>query len=296
MTRSDMLLAALTSLIWGVAFPASVIGLQSFSPAQLTAIRFLIACLPILLVPRPKLPWLSIVLIGLTLFTGQFLLLFWALTQGLPSGLASVSQQMQAFFTVLLAAVFLRDMPSRRQAAGMLIAFAGLALIGSTAGSDLKFTGLSLGLAGALSWAIGNVLVKCASNVPLLSLVVWCSLIPPLPAMVISSVVDERPFLAAIAGASWPSIVAAVYLGALATTVGYVLWGRLLQRYSTSLVAPFALLAPCVGVLSSAVMFGEVETSTRYVGMLLIVAGLGVSVVRLARRGRVEQEQAQRMA
>jgi len=120
MTRSDMLLAALTSIIWGLAFPASVIGLQSFSPAQLTAIRFLIACLPILLVPRPKLPWLLIALIGLTLFTGQFLLLFWALTQGLPSGLASVSQQMQAFFTVLLAAVFLRDMPSLVKQSGCL--------------------------------------------------------------------------------------------------------------------------------------------------------------------------------
>ena len=52
----------------------------------------------------------------MTLFTGQFLLLFFAFAQGMPPGLASVSQQMQAFFTVLLAAVFLGDAPTRRRA------------------------------------------------------------------------------------------------------------------------------------------------------------------------------------
>ena len=58
-----------------------------------------------------------------------FLLLFLAFTYGMPPGLASVSQQIQAFFTVLLSAVFLRDMPDARQLIGMVIAFAGLALI-----------------------------------------------------------------------------------------------------------------------------------------------------------------------
>ena len=187
---------------------------------------------------------------------------------------------MQAFFTVLLAAVFLRDTPSLRQGVGMLIAFAGLAVIGLTAGSDLKLTGLALGLAGALSWAIGNVLVKRASNVPLFALLVWSSLVPPVPALLISAAVDQRSILVAVVSASSQSILAAVYLGTMATILGYVLWGTLLQRYSASLVAPFALLAPCAGILSSAVIFGEVETPTRYAGMVLIGAGLCLSVLR----------------
>ena len=52
MTRRDMALAALTSVIWGFAFVAVKIGLESFSAPQLTAVRFLIACLPVVLVPR----------------------------------------------------------------------------------------------------------------------------------------------------------------------------------------------------------------------------------------------------
>jgi O-acetylserine/cysteine efflux transporter len=97
MTGRDIALAALTSIVWGFGFVAGKVGLESFSAPQLTAVRFLIAGLPVLLVPRPRIPWWSLVLIGMTLFTGQFLLLFFALERGMPPGLASVTQQMQAF-------------------------------------------------------------------------------------------------------------------------------------------------------------------------------------------------------
>jgi O-acetylserine/cysteine efflux transporter len=276
----DMALAALTSVIWGFGFVVIKFGLESFSASQLTALRFMIACVPIILVPRPKVPWSSIVLIGMTLFTGQFLLLFFAFTQGMPAGLASVTQQLQAFFTVLLAALFLRDIPDLRQCTGMTIAFAGLALIGWTAGLDLKMTALGLAVAAAMSWAVGNILVKRIPDVPVFPLMVWSSLVPPLPALIVSGVYDEgAPFLQAIAGAAWPSIAAVLYLGILSTTVAYGMWGYLLQRYSAAVVAPFALLSPCTGVLASALIFGEVFEPLRYAGMALILAGLAVVVL-----------------
>jgi O-acetylserine/cysteine efflux transporter len=275
-----MTLAALTSIIWGLGFVAGKFGLESFTPAQLTAARFVIACLPVLLVPRPRISWSAIVLIGSTLFTGQFLFMFFAFNHGLPPGVASVSQQMQAFFTVLLGAIFLRDIPSPRQVIGMAMAFGGLALIGSTAGGDLKLVGLALGLAAASSWAIGNVLVKRAADAPVFTLVVWCSLVPPLPAMLVSRVVDGHVVLAgAFLHASWLSLGAVVYLGVLATVLAYASWGYLLQRYPTGEVAPFALLSPCAGVLSSALIFGEIPSPIRYAGMALILGGLVVAVL-----------------
>ncbi|HEV2357237.1 MAG TPA: EamA family transporter [bacterium] len=274
-----MVLAALASVIWGLAFVAAKFGLESFSPPQLTAARFLIASLPVFLVPRPNIPWWSIALIGMTLFAGQFLLLFFAYTQGLAPGLASVTQQTQVFFTVLLAAVFLRDVPNRRQCLGMTIAFTGLVLIALTIGSDLTLAALGLALGGAFSWAVGNVLVKRTADVPMFPLIVWCSLIPPLPAIVVSAVYDRRVSVwEAAAGASWLSIGAAVYLGTMATVVAYGIWGHLLQRYPAGVVAPFALLAPCTGIVASAVTFGEVFSPTRYAGMALILAGLAVIV------------------
>jgi O-acetylserine/cysteine efflux transporter len=239
----------------------------------------MIACLPVLFVPRPKLPWSAIVPIGLTLFAGQFLLLFFAFALDMPAGLASVTQQTQAFFTVLLAAVFLREIPRLRQGVGMVIAFAGLALIGLTTGADLKPAALGLALAAALSWAVGNILVKRTAGVPVFPLMAWCSLVAPLPVLLLSWLVDPQPSLiSAVMNASWPSIATALYLGTLATPIAYGMWSYLLQRYPASVVAPFALLSPVTGILSSALILGEVFGALRYAGMALILAGLAVIV------------------
>ena len=277
MTGRDAALALLTSIIWGLAFVAVKLGLESFSPAQLVLIRFLIAGLLVFVVERPKITWLSIVLIGMTLFTGQFLLLFFAYQLGLPPGLASVTQQTQALFTVLLAATFYRDLPNLKQRTGMLMAFAGLAVIGLTVGGDLKPIALGLALAGAFSWAIGNVLIKRNPRILITSLVVWCSLVPPLPALIVSSALDREDLVRALFTASWVSFGAALYLGFFATVLAYVIWGRLLQHYPAAAVAPFALVAPCTGILASAMVFGEAFSPIRYSGMALILIGLGVA-------------------
>jgi O-acetylserine/cysteine efflux transporter len=275
----DMGLAVLTSVIWGFAFVTYKFGLESFSAPQLTALRFMIACLPVLFVPRPKLPWSVIVLIGLTLFAGQFLLLFFAFALDMPAGLASVTQQTQAFFTVLLAALFLREIPRLRQSVGMVVALTGLVLIGLTTGADLKPAALGLALAAALSWAIGNILVKRTAGVPVFPLMAWCSLVAPLPVLLLSWLVDPQPSLiGAVMNASWPSIATALYLGTLATPIAYGMWSHLLQRYPASVVAPFALLSPVTGILSSALILGEVFGPLRYAGMALILAGLAVIV------------------
>jgi O-acetylserine/cysteine efflux transporter len=289
MKLRDALLAALTSLIWGFGFVVIKIGLESFSASQLTALRFVVGALPVLVVPRPPIPWPRLVLIGLTLFTGQFLLLFFAYVEGLPAGLASATQQTQVFFTVLLAALFLRDRPTLRQAVGMAVAFAGLGLIGSTVGGDLPPMALGLALAGAFSWAVGNILVKRLPAVPILSLVVWASLVPPLPALLVSAAQDRVSLPAAFGGASWLSIGAVLYLGMLATVVAYAIWGGLLQRYPTARVAPFALLSPCTGVASSALVFGEVFDPVRYAGMALILAGLAAIVLSPPGRSAAER-------
>jgi O-acetylserine/cysteine efflux transporter len=274
---------------------ATKFALESFSAPQLTAVRFLIASLPVLVVPRPRIPWPSLLAIGTTLFTGQFMLLFFAYTQGLPPGLASVTQQTQAFFTVILAAALLGDVPGLRQCAGMAVALIGLVLIGLTTGSDLPLSALGLALAGAFSWAIGNVLVKGRPGVPIFSLVVWASLVPPLPSLLVSAVYDPSPSLVdAISRASWLSIGAAVYLGAVATVVAYAGWGSLLQRYPSVVVAPFALVAPCTGMLLSALIFQEAFTPARYAGMGLILGGLAVIVLPAGGSSRGNRDGGQR--
>jgi O-acetylserine/cysteine efflux transporter len=89
MKRSDVFLPLLFRRSGGLASTAVALGLQSFSPPQLTALRLLIASLPIVFLPRPTLSLLSIILMGMFLFAGQFLLLFYAYTLGMPPGVAA---------------------------------------------------------------------------------------------------------------------------------------------------------------------------------------------------------------
>ena len=85
-----MMLAAGVSVIWGLAFVFTKFGLESFSAAQLTVLRFAIAALPALFLPRPRIGWGLLVVTGLFLFTGQFLLLFFAYRAGMPPGLRAL--------------------------------------------------------------------------------------------------------------------------------------------------------------------------------------------------------------
>ncbi len=285
MKPRDILLAVLASVIWGLSFLATRWGVESFTAAQLTALRFFIACIPVLLLPRPRISWPLLIATGATLFLGQFFLVFLAFRYGMPAGLASATQQVHVFFTVLMAAIFMHEIPTRRQTAGIVVAFSGLVLIAFSAGVDLPLIALGLALSAAFSWGIGNILLKHASKnskkpIPMVPLMAWLSLVPPLPALALSYFFDtDASLLDAVTKASWISLASVIYLGTVSTVLAYAIWGHLLTRYPAAVVTPFSLLVPCTGILASAIVFGEVFPPIRYGGMALILAGLAIVVL-----------------
>lgn len=285
MTPFHVFLAVLVAVIWGIAFVATKLALESFSPPQLAALRFLIASAPVVLVARPPTTWLVLGAVGLTLFAGQFLFQFFGIAGGMPPGLASIVVQTQAFFTILFAGLILNEKPSRRQLYGTAAAFAGLAVIAATVGSDLTSVGLGFTAMSAVSWGVGNVLLKRLPRVDMLSLMVWLSLVPPLPSLALSIALDGPAGIArALPEASWTAVAAALYLGLVATVLAYAIWGSLLRRYSAATVTPFALLAPFVAAYASSLVFGERFGALRLAGMGLVLLGLAVIVLPLERR------------
>jgi O-acetylserine/cysteine efflux transporter len=222
--------------------------------------------------------------VGLTLFAGQFLFQFFGIANGMPPGLASIVVQTQALFTILFAAVVLKEKPTRRQLWGTAVAFAGLAVIAVTVGHDLTAVGLGLTAMSAVSWGIGNVLLKRLARVEMLNFMVWLSLVPPLPSLALSLALDGPAGIArALTGASWLAVGAALYLGLVATVVAYAIWGSLLRHYSAATVTPFALLAPFVAAYASSLVFGERFGALRLAGMGLVLLGLAVIVLPLER-------------
>jgi O-acetylserine/cysteine efflux transporter len=148
------------AVLWGVAFVATRIGLDSFSPPQLTALRFAIAALPALVLPRLPLAWSALVPVGLTLFAGQFLFQFFGIAYGTPLGIAAVVVHAQVLFTIVFEAALLGERPTRRQWLGSTVALGGLAVIALTVGGDLTPVGLLLTLLSPVSFGIGNVLLS----------------------------------------------------------------------------------------------------------------------------------------
>jgi O-acetylserine/cysteine efflux transporter len=284
MRPRDVVLAVLVATIWGVAFVVSKVGLETFTPPQLTALRFLVAATAVIFLPRPKIPWPWLVGVGLTTFTGQFLLQFFGIANGMPAGLTAVVVQTQALFTVVFAALVIADRPNTQQMVGMAAALTGLLIIGLTLGGNITVIGFMLTLGSAVSWAVGNVLVKRMPKVEMFQLMVWASLVPPLPALAVSSYLDgPASLLNALAGSSWLAIGTPLYLGLLASVFAYGVWGRLLQQYPAGAVAPFALLSPCVGAFASALVFGERFGSVRLLGMAAILFGVAIVALPLDR-------------
>ncbi|QHC59982.1 EamA family transporter [Rathayibacter sp. VKM Ac-2760] len=289
MTRRHSLLALLVVLLWGLNFVVIDVGLADVPPLLFLAMRFTVVAVPaVFLVPRPKAPLRTVATIGAFMSLGQFALLYLALALGMPAGLASLVVQAQIVLTVLIAAVLLRERPTRRQSIGLVVGVAGLVIVALSHGAVAPWLPFVVCLGGALSWAIGNVLTRRAKGASGLSLVVWSALVVPIPALLLSLLVDGGPAIAeAIQGLSLAAVLSTLYTAVFASLIGYGIWNSLLARYPAASVVPFTLLVPVVGVLSAWVLLGEVPSVGVLVGGAVMVAGLAVATIRRGRRDPV---------
>ncbi len=127
---------------------------------------------------------------------------------------------------------------------------------------------------------------KCSA----LSLVSWSALIPIIPFLISSWVLEgEEAIVEGLSGFNWSVFGVIIYLAYLSTFVGYGLWGVLLGRYEAWRVAPFSLLVPVFGLSSSALFLGEHINGVQVAGLVLIVFGLittlfGKKIIQQLRR------------
>ena len=281
MSPLHLLLALGVALIWGVNFVVIAWGLTELPPLLMAALRFAFAALPAFFLPRPNLSWPTMIGIAAALFVGHYAFLYPAMAVGMPPGLASIALQVQAFFTIAIAAVLLGERPGPRRIAGSGIAFLGLVLIATTVGGDVTVAGFALTMAAAASWGTGNVLLRRAGSVDMLATITWLSLIPPLPLLAMSLAIEGPTLVAtSLAGIGWVGIGALLYMAFLSTTFGFGVWGHLLKLYPAATVAPFSLLVPVFGMSSAALLVGETFSWTRLAGGALILIGLAFVALR----------------
>lgn len=275
MSLRDIGLALLVVIIWGLNFVAIKWGVDEVPPFLLTALRYLGCALPaVFFVRRPNVSWTILIAYGVTVGVLQFSFLFTAVRLGMPAGLASLVMQMQVFFTMGLAALFLGERPRPVHLAGAAIALLGLATIGSEHLGAATFGPLAMTLAAAFFWGASNIVTKRAGRVDMFAFVVWGSLVPVMPMLILSLVFEGPGALGGLVSISPGAFVSVLFIAYGSTLVGYGLWAVLLGRYPASLVAPFSLLVPIVGFAAAAVLLGEAVTPYEIVGSVLIFAGL----------------------
>lgn len=280
MLPKDLLLALVVIIVWGMNFVVIKIGLDDMPPMLLGALRFLLAAFPaVLFIKRPQIPLRWLLAYGLTISLGQFAFLFSAMSVGMPAGLASLVLQSQAFFTLLFAVMFLGERFRLANLFGLLVAACGLLLIGLQGNGLMTLAGFLLTLCAAAMWALGNIVTRKLGKVNLVGLVVWGSLVPPLPFFALSWLLEGPAVIEnALRAINLDTLLVLAYLAFGATILGYGLWSRLLSRYPASQVAPFSLLVPVVGITSAAVLLDEHLSTLQLVGALLVMLGLLLNV------------------
>ena len=290
MPPRDRLLAALVAVLWGVNFVAIHFSLEQYPPFFLVGLRFLLLAIPtVLFVKRPgvKFRWLLGYGVGFGIL--QFAFLYAGMSAGMPPGLASLVLQASAPFTVVLAAVWLRERLTIVQGVGIAVAVAGLGVIAAERAGVSALLPVILTLCGALGWAFGNICSRQAKPESPLRLTMWMSVIPPIPMIGLSLLIEGPDRIGESLATSFtpealPAVLGLAYTVLIGTVVGSGIWVTLMKRNPSSRVAPFSMLVPVAGFTSAWLILGETPTPADLLGGAIVI--LGVLIATLTRRPR----------
>jgi drug/metabolite transporter (DMT)-like permease len=281
----------LLAVVWGLSIPITKLGLESMPPIAFTALRFSFAA-PFLflfaigrhripLAALPRVAALGVLGIGIGNLAQSF---------GVAGASASVSTIVSAtipVFIVVLAALRLGQSVNRVQQLGLAAAFAGVALVALGQGNGAEdvapttMTGVALVLLSAVTIAFYYVWsVELAARHGTVTVVIWSTL---------AGFLALLPFTAwEVANASFTvtpaAIASAVYLGLLVSAVGLFLWLWLLRTVPARVAASVQFLQPVFGIGASAAMFGDRMGPLFVAGVVLVLIGVGLSIITRAGR------------
>jgi drug/metabolite transporter (DMT)-like permease len=284
--RGQTLLAFATIyLVWGSTFLAIRIGVREVPPFLLAAMRFVAAGLALCVWMRAKgergpslRQWLSVCLLALLIFVGDYGLLFWA-EQRVPSGLAAVMLATIPAFMALAEIVLLRTQRlTISLALALLIGICGVAVLVSRSlnlgGAPIDRAGAVALICGAVNWSIASALAR---KLPLPSSKVMSSGTQMLAGGVLLLAVaalrgELRGFHpAAVSAAAW---LALLYLIVAGSIVGFTAYVWLLHHESPTKVGTYAYVNPLIAVLLGYFAGDEPLGARTIVGSLCVLASV----------------------
>ncbi len=281
--------------IWGGMYVVSDVVLVTIPPFTLLTIRLVLGAAVLALIlwrsgmPLPDWrgarPLLAVGMLGFGLSIGmQFV--------GTDKSTAingSLVTTSSPAFIVLFAVLILREKPMLRHIGAVALATLGVLVIinplEADFGSDTFIGDVALSVA-AVTWALYSVLVRRVSarfDTLVVTLLAFLGgMLVAVPAMVVELTV--RP-VGAIDGGI---ILGVLYLGVVSTAGAMWLWNRAFALVDASIAALFFFTQPVVGALLSVFFLGQRMTLNLWVGGVLVVIGVLLSLSSNNRNGSGE--------
>ncbi len=280
MSKTHQLLAFLITFIWGTNFVFIKYGLDELPPFLFATLRFFLVAFPLVFFfPKPKASWSLIATYGVLIGFGQFGLMYYAMRSDISAGLASLMLQTQVFFSIIFAIFLFKESLKTTQWLALALALTGIVLIAMNIEAQTTKLGLVLILLAAMSLALGNMTVKKAGNVDIITFLAYSSLFS-IPILGSLSLYFEGWTLIknSLESATINSVYVLLWQSISNTLIGYGIWNYLLNRYDATIVTPWALLVPVFGMIASNLMLSEPMPYWKLIAAFLILTGLGINL------------------
>jgi drug/metabolite transporter (DMT)-like permease len=293
-----------TLVLWASAFAAiryalagapPLAGPLGYPPAQLAALRFLIASgvlVVIALVMRLRLPALKdlpmIVLAG----TCAVPLYHVALNIGetvVTSGAASLIIASQTVYVAILASIFLGERVSKRGWLGIAVAFAGVALIAVGESGGIRISPealwvLAAAVAAAAYFVLQKPLLRTYGALEVTCYTLWAGTVLMIPFMVgLPTTVARAPVSATLS---------VVYLGVFPAAIAYVMWNYVLKHLPSTAASSLLYISPVLAIIIGFLWLGELPSPLAFVGGALSVGGVVLVNLRGAVTSRAGRQAA----
>jgi O-acetylserine/cysteine efflux transporter len=279
MRLTDLVIALMVCVAWGLNAVAAKIGVTYIPPVFFTGLRFVFVLL--LLAPWLKAtPGKWAVLIPAVFFMGglHFALIFSG-TKFSDASTMAIVNQIYVPISVLLAMFWLGEHVALARWAGIVLAFCGVVVFSMDASVSSHLFGVFLLIVDAFSMALGTVLLRRLSGVPPFVVQAWMAAVG-LPFLFATSLVFESGQWASLAAAPWQAWAALAFTVIAGSLIGHTCYYILLQRYEVSLVGSVLLLSPAIGVLGGILILGEPFTFLIVIGAIVTLTGVAVVLRR----------------